>query len=259
MKILGLDFETQGLDTETTNITEVGAVLCGISQDTSFPQGDTFRNVEKLSSLCYSASYPPQSEEAVELTGITDTMLHAEGLHPEVVVGQLLKLAEKADYLMAYNARFDRAVLQAACARYKLEMPKTPWLCAMVDVPYPEKMTCAKLSHRAYDHGVMVDPRTLHRATQDVELMLSVISHYKLSDIITYAHEPWVYFEAVIMAPWKDNGIGKAKAASRGFTWQTPRGDDKQFPGKWVKRVKESKLTTELEKANKIGLLIQKL
>lgn len=250
MKILGLDFETQCLDTENTNITEVGAIEFAGS-DFSFHQ-------KRFTRLCYLPEYPPQSEEAVSLTGITDEMLIKNGLPPHYVLEELILMIDTVDYIMAYNAKFDKAVLQAACKRYGLKFPATPWLCAMTDVPYSEKFTCAKLSHRAYDHGILVHPDTLHQAIDDVDLMGRLVSKYKFSDILAYAAIPWVYMLADVPKPWLDGGVGKAKAKACGFTWQTAKGDDKEFPSKWVKRVKEDRVDFEFKKAEKIALIIMK-
>lgn len=256
MHVLGLDFETQGTDTETTNITEIGASLTEIIQSDTSPS-DMYYERQKLEAFCFDANYPPQPPDVVELTGITDQILREKGEDPKMVLAlQLLPMVKRADFIIAYNAQFDHAVLVAACKKYGLTLPTTPWLCAMTEIPYPERFTCRKLAHVAYDHGVLVHPDTLHRAIHDVNLMLRVTIQYKFKDILDFASQPWVYIAADIPKPWTDGGVGKAKAKTRKFSWEQVMGDENKFHQKWVKRVKQGKLELEIKACEKLGLKV---
>lgn len=247
MRVLGIDFETQGVDAETTNITEVGECWY-------YPK--TNGRGTPASHFVYDETYPSQTPDVVELTGITDEILKKEGKSPREVMLQVIAKMAIADYVIAYNKAFDQVVFNSYCARLNLTVPSTPWLCAMTEVPYPEKFTCAKLSHRAYDHGILVDPATLHRASEDVELMFKILDKYSFDDILKFAKEPWIYLKASIPQPWTDAGVGRAKAKARKFSWEKANGDDKTFPKTWVKRVKLGKLDNELAQAQKLGLLV---
>lgn len=248
MRLLGLDFETQCDDAENTNITEVGAVELIWT-----PGGEEEFKVETTySTLVYSPEYPPQKPEIVELTGLTDEMLKAEGTGPGSALVGLLPLVNRADVILAHNKKFDQRVFESSVKRVMgIEPPKKEWLCTIHDVPYPAKYRCKKLSHLAYDHGLKMDDRVLHRATDDVRLMLELVTtKYPFKAILDYYREPWVYLRADILGPWQgkggDGGVGKEQATSLGYAWEKPRGTDEPvFPKFWVKRVKARQVEQE--------------
>jgi DNA polymerase III epsilon subunit-like protein len=250
--ILGLDFESQGMDPLTTNITEVGAIMIeGINHIKGF-ESDVWDSIEheRFSYLVYEESYPPQTQEVIDVTGITDDILKKTGQPPEKVFINLYDLVKKADVILAHNAKYDRTIFEQYCKRYSKDIPKKEWVCTIHDVPYPKRFGCKKLSHLALDHGVRMDGRELHRAVSDVELMLElVLINYGLEKVLEYAREPWIYIKADILGPWQgsggDGGIGKAQAQSIGYNWETPRGDDRSFPKTWVKRIKERQFEEE--------------
>lgn len=246
MDLLFMDFETQGADIKTTEITEVGASFRRMSDD-------GLSNVEVvglgLSKFLYSAHYAPQTEFIKDLTGITDEMLKAEGRPPGQVLEYLSNRIQLADYVFAHKVAFDRGVYEASCTRYGVEVrqPKRAWICTLTEVPWPKKYVCRKLAHLAYDHGILVHPDTLHRAKADVDLLAELIlTKYKLSDILEYASSPWVYLQIDVPKPWDDGGQGVAFAKNLGYFWQTPKGlDGVFFEKKWVKRLKEHELEPE--------------
>lgn len=244
MLVLGLDFETQGKDPNNTNITEIGAVLANV-------EGRKYAICDAVSSLVYDESYPPQSEEVILITGITDEMLKSGGKNLETELKLLVTVMEKADVVMAYNANFDRTIFEQVCTKLLIEYPKKPWICAMNDVPYPPNFTCKKLSHLALDHMLKMDNRDLHRAVSDVRLMLDlVVPNYGIEEVMAYAAEPWIFVKADIPAPWTDGGVGKDNATKLGFSWERPRGlSEPLFHKTWVKRIKKSKLESEISQA----------
>lgn len=233
--ILGLDFETQGLDQFNTRATEVGAVLLNTKTGEK----------ESYSALMWSEDYLQQTPEVVELTGLTDTMLQKDGRDPIDVWAELVPIVEKADIVFAYKVNFDRVVFEKHCERFGIPIPKKEWICALSEVPYPKKYTCRKLSHLALDHGIKMDGRSLHRAVEDVELMLDLLALYPLDEVLAYAREPWVYLQAVIAKPWEDGGKGKDAAKAAGFSWQQVPGDDRVFNQLWIKRVKARQVEAE--------------
>lgn len=243
MKLLFLDFETQGADAETTNPTEVGAVLFTLS-----PELVAVRH-KALSRLIWDKSYPPQTEEIVEITGITDEVLKEGGEPAPKVFAELNTLMEESDYVLAHNRAFDQTVYESTCKRLDLPLvtPKKGWICTIQDVPYQKKFKCKKLSHLAYDHGILVHPGTLHRAINDVELLARLIlEKYNIKDIIAYRDMPWVnVFLNGVRPPWEDQGVTNVQAKKLGYSWETPWGTDLKFPKRWVKRLKEDQLQLE--------------
>ena len=250
MKILGIDFETQHDDAKTCPVTEIGAVLVEIDPNYLNPPVELGR----YSQIVYHPGYPPQTPEIVELTGLTDDILKAEGIEPKKAFPPLFPLVEQADIILAHNKKFDQTVYESATKRMKLDAPNKPWICTLVDVPWPARLTCRKLSHLAYEHGILIDPRTLHRAAQDVELMLKlVLGHYKIQDVLAYAAEPWIYLRADIPKPFGptgDGGVGKELAKKKRFGWEkAPGTDEPVFDKAWVKRVKKSQVEAEIKSA----------
>lgn len=233
LRLLGLDFETQGSDAATTNVTEVGAVLVESSgQDAP---------LQIFNQLVWEPGYPAQTQEIIELTGITDEQLQMRGKPLRETLLSLFGLIEQADYVLAHNVGFDREVLRASAARVGLTPPERPWVCTWQDVPYPAKYKCKKLSHLALDHGIQMDGRDLHRATEDVKLMLElVLTRYDFAEILRYKAIPDIIVRAVVPHPRQDNGAGKDLARASGFRWQEV--DGKKFELCWVKKIKVDQL-----------------
>lgn len=228
MLIAGIDFEATDKVPETARITEIGAVL--------FEVGETWEPKEDLSLLVYDACYPPQSEEVVRVTGITDEMLKKEGVAPIDAITELMRFAGRADYLVAYNVDYDRVLLEHEMGRWNLSpVPaKDRWLCALRDVPYPEFYTCRKLSHLALDHGCFFDPKGLHRAVNDVKLMGQLLTEgkYAVDSMVKYRDEPTYVARAVVSYDQRE--LAKAER----FSWE--KVGDKTYSKMWVKLVKAS-------------------
>lgn len=234
MLVLGLDFETQDADSKTTRVTEVGAALW------KFRGKFGKEKIDGFSAFCWEPDYPPQSELIIELTGITDQMLISQGKsRREVFESKLLPLVHRADVIMAHKISFDRTVMKQTCKATGLEFPEKEWLCTLTNFNWPKKFTCHKLSHLAYEHSIMVDPATLHRAENDVDLMMQLIGKYDFENVLAYARKPWVYLKADVLGPWKDGGVQNGIAKSLGFTWEQVKGvDEHRWDKTWVTRVK---------------------
>jgi DNA polymerase III epsilon subunit-like protein len=251
MRVLGIDFETQDDNATTTRVTEVGAVLVEVNSR------GLFIPVEKYRTLCYEPDYPPQTDAIVELTGITDEAMKMQGINRRRAFNHIITMMEKADLVVAHNKAFDETVFRSTCQLLGAPVPDKRWLCTLSEVPYPEKYTCKKLSHLAWEHDLPVDRSKLHRADYDVEVMLMLLEEYDLDKVLAYANEPWVYLQAVFPAPWTDGGVGKAKAQKMRFGWEKAHGDDRIFTKAWVKRVKQSKVEDELIRAERLNLTIR--
>lgn len=255
MKLLFLDFETQSDDALNTNPTEVGAF--GVTRTKEVRLPDTYMPWEQVSQLIYDPSYPPQTDEIVELTGITDDMLKRYGKPPREVLPSLGDLIAEADYVLAHNRKFDQVVYEATCQRLGIEVkkPKVAWICTIEDVPWAKKYRCKQLAHLAFDHGIQFDRDSLHRALDDVKLLFNLITtcHMTFDQIIEYRNIPWVFiFLNGVAAPWKDGGISNAQAKKLKFGWKkAPGTDGPEFEGRWVKRVKETQVNEE--KAKLVG------
>jgi hypothetical protein len=208
----------------------------------------------------WADDYPDLEVGAMRACRI-DTPRLTEGTHPYTILEQLIDLwITKHDHVMAYNAQFDRTVLEKECERHGIKLPTIDWICALTDVHYPSYYRCRQLAHIALDHGITVDPKTTHGALADVCLVrdLLEVGGYSYRDVINYRDDPWVYMKAELPKPWgKDAELAKvlqAEAKADGYGWQTAKGTDKPtFEKMWVKRVKLSQL--EQEKTKKLNFL----
>jgi ATP-dependent DNA helicase DinG len=154
-EFVALDLETTGLDPQTAEILELGAVR--------FVAGEP---KERFSALVRPAG--PTPDEIVELTGITPVELERAPPLEALLPHFLEFLAEKR--LVAHNAPFDWAFLEAAAARSALgEMPpRARWLdtLAIARALYP-RLYSHKLEAVAGELGLPLS--RLHRAAADAE------------------------------------------------------------------------------------------
>lgn len=247
MNLLFLDFETQGLDVETTNPTQLAACEVVTSDESEFSH---MVNRLIFNHLIYEPSYPPQPKEVSELTGITDELLMKKGMPTKFVLHGLKLLMEKADLVLAHNAVFDRSVYLATCKRFDMEpaKPKEGWLCTRNDIPWPKKYKCKQLSHLAFDLGLDVERSRLHQADYDIDLLVQVtFEGVPFATTLSYFRSPWIMLAASgILAPWQDGGEANAKVKALGYAWQTVYGTNIFVEKTWVKRVKQHELESEL-------------
>jgi hypothetical protein len=234
MLVCGLDFETNSLDPQTTLVTEVGAALY------SYDAGEWVK-VRGLAAFCYEPHYPLLSQDIVEITGITDEMLMEEGKSRGIVFAKLIEeFLDPADLVVAHKIAFDKKVLESTCETVGLDVPKKEWLCTLSNFPWRKGLTCHKLGHLGWEHGLNFPAASLHRAEQDVDLMMALVEEYDFSEVLKYMRTPWVYLRADVVGPWVDGGKQNGIAKSLGFSWEQVRGDEEhRWPKNWVARCKE--------------------
>lgn len=242
MSVLLIDFESTGVDTTKDRITEIGAMVVS----------DDFKEIHtEVSHLVYAENYPPLTAEVIQVTGITPEMLR-EAYSPEDMMADLADTLAHypVSAVIAYNSPFDRGLMDAECGRQAATMlpeinmlMQAPWLCAMRDVEANLKCKSWKLMHVALDHGVTVNPKELHRAINDVELMRKMLVELgeTFDSMLAYHNEPTVYVIAQVRPPWEDGGESSGIAKSLGFSWQVAKGDDtgRVIKNRWVKKIKQ--------------------
>lgn len=228
MKLLGLDFETTGVDIETLRVTEVGAVLY---------DWDLMVPIEVQADLVKEADLRKLDDIIVELTGITDEMIYKYGKDPLEVITRLVGLIDKADYIVAHNGNeFDRPILDRFIKRntpanIEINAKKIHWIDTMTDIDYPRKIGTRKLEDLAGRHGFL-NPFP-HRAFTDVMAMMKILDNYNLEKVIEISHSPTVRYNAMVDYHARD----VAKRA--GFKWDT-------VERVWFYTVKECFVTEEL-------------
>lgn len=221
--LLGIDFETTGLDVKNDLIIEVGAVLWDTNIGAPvFIQSDIVQN------------NVPIPDEITKITGITGEMVQDYGLPPTDVFKKLWSLIKSSNAVVAHNGTsFDKPMLQAQTKRLEWEWIDKPWIDTSIDVPYPEKTTTRKLVHLAAEHGFL-NPFA-HRAVFDVLTMLAVLKEYDLGQVVKLAGEPNITVKALVSYDDRE------QAKSRGYRWDAERKS-------WVKNLKQSQLVVETEK-----------
>ncbi len=201
MYVLGLDFETTGVNPKSDHIIEVGAVVWDVEKK---------KPKAILSELVAVEGSIP--EQIVKITGIEDDDIKNWGENIHDVLLRLKKLSHSCDYVVAHNGlQFD----QQFHTRYSDQNPMwvidKPWIDTMTDLPYPHHVVTRKLNFLAAEHGFL-NPFS-HRAVFDVLTMMRVFSTYPFEAILQNIESPLVKIKA------KVSFEEKSKAKDLGFRW----------------------------------------
>ena len=218
-----IDYETQGFNAKTDAPTELGVVFFD----------DNFTELSSFNYLIKSPLTRPQPKEIIEITGITDEMI-AGGIDEEEVALDIFPRLDAAKAIFAYNAPFDMSFLTEMLTRQSCRIPSCPVVDVQRDIDYPARFNCKKLSHLAYDHGIIEPKENLHRAVNDVRLMLKVLQKYDLQEVIKNAIEPKVQLRIKTPPPWEDK-LGNEYAKANGYRFVP----ETKF---WCKTVRESQV-----------------
>ncbi len=249
--LLLIDFESTGVDTKEARITEVGAQL--VSND--------FKAIyNSFNCLVYEPDYVI-TPEVTKVTGITKELLQEHGVSFKRMTELLLEGIDVSQVteVVAYNSSYDESLFTEELFRHGLTLdPKLsyliskPWVCAMRDVESNYQYKSWKLMHMALEYGVPVNPKELHRAINDVELMRQMLeaTGYTIEDLVTFKNLPWVVLKASVPPPWTDNGKGVAEAKANGYSYERVHGVNQVYAKSWVKKVKENKLEEEDKKTS---------
>lgn len=222
MILLGLDFETDGLDVQKSRVTEVG--LCLWDSGIHAPVN--------LNGFLVKTGLP-LDQEVVALNGITEDMLERWGIPDNVALAEVLSWAARADVIVAHNGHeFDSPILASWCSRHDCSAPDMLWLDTRVDLP---DRPGTKLIYMAAEDG-FVNPFP-HRALTDVLTMMRILDRYDIDAVVERAKLPSVLLRALVS--YDD----RQKAKSAGFQWNPEK-------RQWLKLVKEDVVQRESSRSD---------
>lgn len=226
MRLLGIDFETSGLDPVKDDVIEVGAVIWDTEQHQPLVMDNFFVNWGK-----------DISPEITALNGVQDSYVKEFGVFEGHGLDRIMRLMARAEYPVAHNGElFDKLFFNQWHKRVFLEdsEPRV-WIDSRNDIDFPERCTTRNLKYLAAEHGFL-NPFA-HRAVFDVLSMLVVLDKYSLEEVIFSAHQPVILIQALVSY---DN---RQDAKDEGFYWD---GDRKQ----WKRSMKAHKYKPEEFKFN---------
>jgi DNA polymerase-3 subunit epsilon len=227
MIVLGLDWETTGLNPQTDRIIDAGLALWD----------SDLHALVRMSGFLVKSNVAV-SEEITKLTGITSAMLKRFGLEAPVAFDLVRQYMDMADVVCAHNGNdFDKPFWSEWAKRAGQKVPDKFWLDTYIDLP----ATGARLIYMAADAG-FVNPFP-HRALTDVLSMLRILDGHDVDKIHQRAKLPNVILQAVVS--YESNALAKA----RSYRWNP---DLRQ----WRKIVKEGEAKEEISEAEKAGFKV---
>jgi DNA polymerase-3 subunit epsilon len=187
--VVFFDTETTGLNADTCQIIELAAIRVEKGEDGKFrkAEADMFVRLPKGQKI---------PEKIVELTGITDETLEAEGIteaEAAAVFDSMINPYAGPVLLVAHNAQFDLLFVREMLKRhYRL------WDGELVLVDYLDSLTVYK-DRRAYPHKLAnaitaykLDGKVqnTHRAIDDVKSLCLVVIEMgrERDDLLTYVN-----------------------------------------------------------------------
>lgn len=161
------DTETSGLDFDNDQIIELAALRVERTNT------GALRIAGKMDTFIKLPEGEMLPENIVNLTGITDELLQAEGVQPTKAASQIAKLMQNGPTLMiAHNAQFDACFLR--CLLRGQKVGRIDWLDSLTVYKdrraYPHKLANAII---AYDLADKV--QNSHRAIDDVLALFEVL------------------------------------------------------------------------------------
>jgi DNA polymerase III subunit epsilon len=193
MLLLGLDFETTGLDTTKSSVVEVGMALW--DTDLHAPV--------KLAGFLVDPGPVVWEPGAAAKNGLSPELCAKYGMVDETALRQVLSHLKLADAVVAHNGNnFDFPLLESWAKRYGLEVPNKLRIDTDSDCERPPKMS-NRLTYWAADHGFL-NPFP-HRAMFDVMTMLRILdTDYDINVVAEIAKSPTLLVEALVSFAQKD-------------------------------------------------------
>lgn len=246
MIILGIDFESTGLNIPTIGVTEVGLVLW----DTVLKAP-----IRLFGTLVDPGSYAVWEPGVEKINNLTPKVCSDFGMEDEKALKYVLSWYGSADVACAHNGNnFDKPLLETWASRYGLDAQKSKlWIDTRADIERPARDS-HRLGYMAADHGFL-NPFP-HRAMFDVMTMLTILMapdlskappKYDLATIQEIAKSPLRIVKALVSFEQKE------LAKTRGYHGIYENG---KF-NRWELEVKECNLEKEREACRLVGFEIE--
>lgn len=172
MKICVIDLETTGLDPQHDHILEFAAAIIEVDHEGRIVSVDGPHGA-------FNDPGRPIKKHICQLTGITDEMVRGKKLSES----KLASFIGKAQCCLAHNANFDRQHLETLVP----EVETMPWICAMADVPWRKLGFDGRAQGYLLMQSGLFNP-VAHRATDDVESLVNLLSHHLMDGKTILAH-----------------------------------------------------------------------
>ncbi|NRA46351.1 MAG: DNA polymerase III subunit epsilon [Oligoflexales bacterium] len=203
---LFLDVETTGVATQKDKIIDLGYILFSYEKVTGRITGI----VKEFSQLQDPGE--PLSTIVKQITGYSDADLKGKEINWDEVAADF----DKANVIIAHNARFDRGFLD----RYLPISSKKVWTCSMAQIDWKEKGHGSRsVEFLAKDHGFFFDG---HTALMDVKACVKLLGTEDPESGYPYLLE--LLGNARIQKKWVyANGAGydlKDELKQRGYMWE---------------------------------------
>ena len=200
MLLLSYDVESTGLNVNTDEVIEVGAVLWSTGQS---------KSLESVGFLVQTSI--PISKEITDITGITQAAVDTFGYESGDALNSVVDLMNQADVIIGHNVkRFDERITRSWASRFLTELPDKLWGDTMTDIP---GVKGEQLVTMAAKHGfVNMFP---HSALADAQTVIKLIQPYDIDKIVERAKSPTVVLRShQPNAPENNRAVGKL-----GFRW----------------------------------------
>ncbi|WP_320668433.1 3'-5' exonuclease [Prochlorococcus sp. MIT 1307] len=208
--LLIIDTETTGLDPQTDECIEVGAILFHVLSRSVIAQ--------------HSFLLPVASNSAEPINRISAEVSRLEQPWQQAVL-YFQNLIDVADVLVAHNTNFDREWF----GKGPLPAISKPWLCTMNDIRWPsERQLRARPSVRDLALAYEVPVWNAHRALTDCLYIAEVFRRCDdLEVLLAHGLEPRKLMRAQVS--FEQRYLAK----KAGFTWNEP------VRGAWTRRLSE--------------------